>query len=88
MALSFPNRSRSYDPGKRSIRFIGYDGVFEISIFVEVSILQAMTKDEMSSSSQYLAHFDSKRSEMERSASKSYSRRRRATIVLTAADVK
>ncbi|WP_298960350.1 DUF1488 family protein [uncultured Roseibium sp.] len=87
MALRFPNQSRSYDAGKRSIRFIGHDGVFEVSVFVEVSILQAIAKEEMSSEDQYLEHFDSKRSLMERSASKSYSRRRRATIVLTAAEV-
>ena len=35
MALTFPNHSRSYDRGKQSIRFTGYDGVFEISVFVE-----------------------------------------------------
>ncbi|WP_425277585.1 DUF1488 family protein [Hyphomicrobium nitrativorans] len=29
MALSFPNRSRSYDERGRRVRFWGYDGAFE-----------------------------------------------------------
>ena len=88
MALTFPNHSRSYDPGKQSIRFTGYDGVFEISVFVEVAILQAMTKERHSEEIHYLAAFDGLRAAIERHTSKTYSRRRMATVVLTKADIK
>ena len=34
-ALTFPNRSRSYDEAGQRIRFIGHDGMFEIAFAVE-----------------------------------------------------
>lgn len=31
MAFKFPNASRSYNPTKQCVRFLGYDTVFEVS---------------------------------------------------------
>ena len=88
MALIFPNQSRSFDAGKQSIRFSGYDGVFEVSVFVDVEILRAVSKERFSNETQYLAAFDRMRAVIEQSTLKSYSRKPRATVVLTTADVK
>jgi hypothetical protein len=88
MALSFPNQSRSYDSGRQSIRFTGYDGLFEVSVFVDVAILKAATKERLSDEAQYLAVFDRMRTEIEQSTRKTYSRKPRATVVLTTTDVK
>jgi len=84
VALSFPNQSRSYDPGKQSIRFSGYDGVFEVSVFVDVDLLKTATQERLSDEAQYLAVFDRMRAEIEQSTRKAYARNPRATVVLTA----
>ncbi|MBG6142068.1 DUF1488 family protein [Roseibium album] len=88
MALTFPNQSRSFDAGKQSIRFSGYDGVFEVSVFVDVAVLRTVSKERFSNEAQYLAAFDDMRAVIERSTLKTYSRKPRATVVLTATDVK
>ncbi|POF32118.1 DUF1488 family protein [Roseibium marinum] len=88
MALNFPNQSRSFDPGRQSVRFTGYDGVFEISIFVQVDLLKTMTAKPLSDETLSLAAFDGVRDAVERQARKAYSRRRGATLILTAADIK
>ena len=41
MSLTFPNRSRSYDEAGKRIRFVGHDGMFQISFSVAAD---AMTK--------------------------------------------
>ncbi|WP_299811573.1 DUF1488 family protein [uncultured Roseibium sp.] len=87
MALNFPNQSRSFDPGRQSVRFTGYDGVFEISIFVQVDALRTMTEKPMSDETLFLAAFDGMRDTVEGHARKAYSRRRGATLILTAADI-
>ena len=40
MALSFPNRSRSYDATLRAVRFWGHDGAMEASFFVNEEALK------------------------------------------------
>lgn len=37
MALTFPNRSRSYDTAHQRVRFLGYDGLFEVPFFIEAA---------------------------------------------------
>ncbi|PVB62887.1 DUF1488 family protein [Labrenzia sp. 011] len=88
MALNFPNQSRSFDPGRQSIRFTGYDGVFEISVFVQVDLLRRVTDKPMSDETLCLAAFDGMRKKVEGHVSKAYSRRRGATLILTADDIK
>ena len=39
MALTFPNRSRSYDDVGQHIRFLGHDGMFEIPFLIEIEAL-------------------------------------------------
>jgi hypothetical protein len=71
MSLSFPNRSRSYDPSGRRIRFIGHDGMFEV--------FPAATTE-----AGYLAAFDKARDAVETVARKAYGRKN--TYLLTPAD--
>ena len=40
MAISFPNRSRSYDATRQAVRFWGYDRSMESSFFVTVDALE------------------------------------------------
>lgn len=47
MTLLFPNRSRSFDDVRKVVRFLGYDGMFEIRFFVEAAAL-AKTSAELS----------------------------------------
>ena len=35
MTLTFPNRSRSFDEARRCVRFVGYDGMFEVQYLVD-----------------------------------------------------
>ena len=39
MALTFPNRSRSYDEAGQHIRLLGYDGMFEIPLMIAIEAL-------------------------------------------------
>jgi hypothetical protein len=79
MSLSFPNRSRSYDPSGRRIRFIGHDGMFEVSFFVAADVFPAATTE-----AGYLAAFDKARDAVETVARKAYGRKN--TYLLTPAD--
>ena len=57
MALTFPNRSRSYDAAGRRIRFVGYDGMFEVAFFVETGAIAKAVLNETG----YLEAFDAAR---------------------------
>ena len=39
MALIFPNRSRSFDEVRHAVRFLGYDGMFEVPFAVQANAL-------------------------------------------------
>lgn len=87
MSLTFPNQSRSYDDAHHRIRFVGYDGVFEINLSVEIEALAKTTKNLIRNEADYLAAFDKARDAIERMAQKVYARKRNTMIVLTATDV-
>ena len=42
MSLTFPNRSRSYDEAGKRIRFVGHDGMFQISFSVAADAMTRM----------------------------------------------
>jgi len=86
MPLIFPNKSRSYDPSHNRVRFVGYDGVFEIAFLVEADALTTGNRDH--DETNYLAAFDAARDAIEQAAQQAYSKGRNTMIVLTAADVR
>jgi hypothetical protein len=38
MGISFPNEARSFDDKNRCVRFIGYDGMFEIKFYLATEV--------------------------------------------------
>ena len=89
MTLAFPNPSRSFDPGRNGVYFIGHDGMFQIRFFIEA---EALAKDgivlggKASVETAYLSAFDGLRTSIQQVASKVYARNRRDSYTLTAAD--
>ena len=88
MALTFPNRSRSYDEAGRRIRFTGYDGMFQVAFLVEVDALTKSTSRGDGSEADHLAAFDAVREKVQTAAHKAYATGRRNNMyVLTPADL-
>ncbi|TCL63212.1 uncharacterized protein DUF1488 [Rhizobium sp. BK251] len=56
MTLLFPNRSRSFDDVRKVVRFLGYDGMFEVRFFVETTALPRTSTG--MSETDYLRAFD------------------------------
>jgi hypothetical protein len=86
MALSFPNRSRSYDPRGRRVRFWGYDGAFEIIFFIDQRAFSRMSPDPKLDEAGILAAFDRYRDRILHVAAKVYSGHRRDAYTLLASD--
>lgn len=86
MALQFPNQSRSFDDVRQTVRFHGYDGMFEVRFVIEASALMAGkgTTDE----ADCLNAFDSARPAIQDAAIKLYKRTNRSSYTLTATDLK
>ena len=89
MALSFPNPSRSFDEGRKGVRFSGHDGVFEVPFFIEADALVKpddragridATEDE------YLSAFDRRRATIQDVAREIHTNRRRTSYTLNASD--
>ena len=81
--------SRSFDEARNAVRFIGYDGMFEVPFFVEAAALatQGGSRDgHLPSEAEYLAAFDSARGSIQDVAREAYSNSRRSSYKLTAAD--
>lgn len=85
MSLTFPNRSRSFDDATNAVRFLGYDGVFEVPFTVEADALATSSSTELTEA-EYLAAFDAARGSILDIAREIYSASRRTTYVLTAGD--
>jgi uncharacterized protein DUF1488 len=81
MALSFPNRSRSFDEARRAVRFLGYDGMFEVAFLVQG---EALVPSSTVTEADCLTAFDTARDSVYNVARKAYARGRSTT--LTAAD--
>lgn len=87
MTLQFPNKSRSFDDVKRTVRFHGYDGMFEVRFLVEAAALLHKASDN-DAETDYLNAFDRSRSKIQDVAIKLYERNRRSGYTLTASDLK
>jgi hypothetical protein len=87
MALTFPNRSRSYDENGHRIRFFGYDGMFEVRFFLELDALAKAFTKKISGENDCLAAFDAMRKLILETAEKVYGQRKGANMhVLTSSD--
>lgn len=86
MALTFPNRSRSYDEAGQRIRFLGHDGMFEIPFAIEIDALAGANAATPTAEAGYLAAFDSARDAIHAVARKAYSHGRKNIYLLTPAD--
>jgi hypothetical protein len=82
MALTFPNRSRSYDAAGKRVRFVGYDGMFEVAFFVEAG---AIAKASLSETG-YLQAFDEARNSIQDVAREAYANSRKNMYVLKPTD--
>jgi hypothetical protein len=84
MALTFPNRSRSYDTAHQRVRFLGHDGLIEVPFFIEAAALSNAGSAEEDN----LAAFDAARGRILDVARQVYSYGRKNMYVLTPADFK
>ncbi|MEX0409067.1 DUF1488 domain-containing protein [Aquibium sp. LZ166] len=85
MTLEFPNRSRSFDETRNAVRFIGYDGMFEVPFFVEADAL-SRPDGIARSEAECLTAFDAACNSIHDVARKAYAPGRRRAYVLTATD--
>ena len=79
VALTFPNRSRSFDEVRNAVRFLGYDGLFEILFFIQAEALVRTEPTSMTEAA-CLAAFDAARDLIYDAARRAYVRRRRTTL--------
>ncbi|ESX17741.1 MULTISPECIES: DUF1488 domain-containing protein [unclassified Mesorhizobium] len=86
MSLTFPNPSRFYDEAGKRVRFVGHDGMFQISFSVAADALSKAPSGTATAEATYLAAFDTASSSIHDIASKAYARTRKSIYVLTAAD--
>jgi hypothetical protein len=87
MALMFPNQSRSYDATRRAVRFWGHDSAMEWSFFVTEDALKRMQPTMQQNEAAMLGAFDSNRAVICAAASRAYSRERKGSYELGAADL-
>ena len=87
--LSFPNRSRSFDPESRRVRFWAYDGAIEIAFFVEGEAVQRLAKAKLVTEDEFLRAFDSVRDALHVVADRVYTLGPKGsyTCVLSAGDI-
>ena len=86
MALTFPNKSRSFDDVRNVVRFTGYDGMFEVKFLVDATAL-VKTAATRISEAECLRAFDAARARIQEVATKLYSPKRGTIYTLTAADL-
>lgn len=67
------------------MRFIGYDGMFEVPFFLEATVLATHSGTPVTEA-EYLAAFDSARGSIYDVAREAYSNSRRSSYKLTTAD--
>lgn len=83
--LMFPNGCRSFDQERQGIRFIAYDGMFEVPFLVEAAAL--VDSHPTASEDSCLAAFDAARVSIRAAALKVYKGRRSTIYVIGAADL-
>ncbi|MEP9400108.1 DUF1488 domain-containing protein [Mesorhizobium sp. KR2-14] len=87
MTLSFPNRSRSYDEAAKRIRFVGYDGTFQIPFSIEAGALLNVVPA-IDAEQKCLAAFDAARLRILSAAQKAYVRGNKSFYILTETDLR
>lgn len=85
MTLIFPNQSRSFDEERQGVRFIAYDGMFEVPFVVEAAAL--LQNDAPASEDRCLSAFDNARASIRAAAQRIYRGRRPAVYVIGAAEL-
>ena len=83
MTIIFPNGSRSFDEERNGVRFIAYDGMFEVPFFVEAGALV----DVHATQDACLAAFDAARTSIRAAALRIYKGRRPTIYIIGAADL-
>jgi hypothetical protein len=86
MALSFPNRSRSFDAIRRVVRFWGYDTAMEAAFFVSAEALERVQPGMPFDEASILRAFDLNRDRICATAAKVYARGRRGSYDLVSSD--
>jgi Protein of unknown function (DUF1488) len=86
MTLSFPNPSRAYDGTRRAVRFWGHDSAMEASFFVTEDALRRVSPALAANETGFLAAFDAHRDEIVAAAVKVYTRGRKGSYDVVAAD--
>ncbi len=87
MTLGFPNRSRSYDPEHRRIRFWGHDASREVTFLLDQDALMKIMPATDAAETSILAAFDRARDRIFEVAGRVYTpRQRQSFYVLSAAD--
>jgi Protein of unknown function (DUF1488) len=86
MALSFPNRSRSYDATRRAVRFWGHDGPMEAAFFVNEDALRRIQPGIGGDEAGFLGAFDTHLELIHATAMKIYMRARKGSYELIPAD--
>jgi hypothetical protein len=87
MTLAFPNRSRSYDPEHRRIRFWGHDASVEVTFLIDQDALLKLAPATGSAEAAILSAFDKVRERILEAAARIYApKQRRSFYVLSAAD--
>ena len=87
LAVSFPNRSRSYDATRRAVHFWGYDRSMESSFFLTADALRQIQPNLQSDAVGFLQAFDINRERIYAIAAKVYARGRRGSYDLNVADI-
>ncbi|PWJ78353.1 uncharacterized protein DUF1488 [Pseudaminobacter salicylatoxidans] len=87
MTLIFPNRSRSYDEAAKRIRFVGYDGTFQVPFSIEAQALLSEVPV-IDTEQKCLAAFDASRLPILDAAQRAYTRSNKSFYVLTEADLR
>jgi hypothetical protein len=77
LALTFPNRSRSYDEAGQYLHFLGYDGMFEMPCLIEIEALANAKPEAATAEAGYLATFDASPDSIRDVARKVYSHGRK-----------
>ncbi|BCH26448.1 DUF1488 domain-containing protein [Mesorhizobium sp. L-8-3] len=83
MTLTFPNRSRNFDQARKGVRFIAYDGMFEVPFLVDAAALD----HESAPAEACLAAFDAGRGAIHDAAKRIYHGRQPAIYVIGPADL-
>ena len=85
VTLSFPNPIRRFDKIRNAVHFIGYDGLFEVSFFIEAGALSKSVRGEISQT-ECLTAFDAACDLIHDAARKVYSRKGGTSYMLTTTD--